>query len=331
MERTSYSLKELCKVAEVTGRTVRYYIAEGLLPPPSGTGPFSRYGYEHLLRLKFIKRLQEEYLPLREIKNLLAGKTITELENIARRNGLVSGTPTAGPGDNQDDYLERLLQPGQDKALRFLRDEIAASGPIGISEAPADYTLDTVAFGGAGAIRASNEAMSVTGGAEKTAIQAESATDEGENEDLALAEFSDTATSENTGSFFSAPGHGYQPPMPPPPPTGMAFQPKMTLSGPVPVSPASLSSAPSNFLRKRMASRSAEQTTSFSAQPVPPPASVPQAEAEQKPEQEQPIGQSWERIIVAPGIELHIESNIANQHRPALSLLLREIKNLLGQ
>ncbi|MBL8128342.1 MAG: MerR family DNA-binding transcriptional regulator, partial [Chloroflexia bacterium] len=33
------TLADLTEAADVSTRTVRYYIAEGLLPPPEGAGP----------------------------------------------------------------------------------------------------------------------------------------------------------------------------------------------------------------------------------------------------------------------------------------------------
>jgi DNA-binding transcriptional MerR regulator len=65
------TLDELCERAGVTVRTVRYYISEGLLPPPTGGGPAARYGNEHLDRLAIISELKDRYLPLREIRRTL--------------------------------------------------------------------------------------------------------------------------------------------------------------------------------------------------------------------------------------------------------------------
>lgn len=70
---TRMSLRELTDAAGVSIRTVRYYIAEGLLPPPEGSGPASAYGEAHLDRLRLIHRLKEAYLPLKEIRRRLAG------------------------------------------------------------------------------------------------------------------------------------------------------------------------------------------------------------------------------------------------------------------
>ncbi|MCC7025164.1 MAG: MerR family transcriptional regulator [Thermomicrobiales bacterium] len=67
------TLGELTDAAGVSVRTVRYYIAEGLLPPPEGSGPASAYARGHLDRLRLIQRLKAAYLPLKEIRRRLAG------------------------------------------------------------------------------------------------------------------------------------------------------------------------------------------------------------------------------------------------------------------
>jgi DNA-binding transcriptional MerR regulator len=67
------SLAELTEEADVSVRTVRYYIGEGLLPPPAGAGAGSAYGQGHLDRLRLIQRLKAAYLPLKEIRRRLAG------------------------------------------------------------------------------------------------------------------------------------------------------------------------------------------------------------------------------------------------------------------
>jgi DNA-binding transcriptional MerR regulator len=63
-----YSLADLARLADVTPRTVRYYVAQGLLPSPEAAGPATRYGEGHLARLRLIKRLQRDHLPLAEIR-----------------------------------------------------------------------------------------------------------------------------------------------------------------------------------------------------------------------------------------------------------------------
>ena len=74
------TLAELTEAAYVSTRTVRYYIAEGLLPPPEGAGPSSVYTTGHLARLRLIQRLKAAYLPLKEIRRRLAGLSDAEVE-----------------------------------------------------------------------------------------------------------------------------------------------------------------------------------------------------------------------------------------------------------
>jgi DNA-binding transcriptional MerR regulator len=66
-----YSLADLARLADVTTRTIRYYVAQGLLPSPEAAGPATRYGEGHLARLLLIKRLQRDHLPLAEIRGRL--------------------------------------------------------------------------------------------------------------------------------------------------------------------------------------------------------------------------------------------------------------------
>ena len=74
------TLAELTEAADVSTRTVRYYIAEGLLPPPEGAGPSSVYTAGHLARLSLIGRLKAAYWPLKEIRRRLAGLSDAEVE-----------------------------------------------------------------------------------------------------------------------------------------------------------------------------------------------------------------------------------------------------------
>src|SRR5260370_1024309 len=78
-----FGIAELSDLARVTPRTIRYYVTEGLLPPPEGAGPHRLYVVDHLLRLKAIKRLKEMYLPLTEIRQRLAGISPSDLETLA--------------------------------------------------------------------------------------------------------------------------------------------------------------------------------------------------------------------------------------------------------
>lgn len=75
-----YTLQELADAAGVSPRTVRYYIAEGLLPPPEPAGHKTSYSRDHLTRLKLIGLFKEAFLPLKEIRPRLAGIRDEDLE-----------------------------------------------------------------------------------------------------------------------------------------------------------------------------------------------------------------------------------------------------------
>lgn len=108
----SYSLKELCSRADVSERTVRYYITEGLLPPSQGSGLASSYGQYHLYILLAIRWMKNQYLPLAEIKQRLQNLTTAELKEIALQAALnqspQASTRPPSESDNALDYLAQL-------------------------------------------------------------------------------------------------------------------------------------------------------------------------------------------------------------------------------
>ena len=71
-DQACYTIGELAELAGVTPRTIRYYTAEGLLPPPDTQNKYARYSAEHLTRLRLIARLKDAYLPLHEIRQRIA-------------------------------------------------------------------------------------------------------------------------------------------------------------------------------------------------------------------------------------------------------------------
>jgi DNA-binding transcriptional MerR regulator len=66
------SLAELSAQAEVAPRTVRFYIAKGLLPGPLRVGREAAYGSVHLQLLKRIKSLQAKGMTLAEVSFALS-------------------------------------------------------------------------------------------------------------------------------------------------------------------------------------------------------------------------------------------------------------------
>jgi DNA-binding transcriptional MerR regulator len=120
-----YSLTELADLAGVTPRTVRYYLAHGLLPASGQSGPGVRYGPGHLGRLRLIRRLQAEHLPLAEIRGRLEALDDDEISDLA---GLDAPTP---PSDSAADYLRSVLggRARRSAAPLFARSLSEASSP----------------------------------------------------------------------------------------------------------------------------------------------------------------------------------------------------------
>jgi DNA-binding transcriptional MerR regulator len=81
-ETRPFDLAQLCEAADVTPRTVRYYIQQGLLPAPETRGPGAHYHEGHLARLRLIKRLQREHLPLGEIRKRVARLSDEDVESL---------------------------------------------------------------------------------------------------------------------------------------------------------------------------------------------------------------------------------------------------------
>ena len=153
-ESDAYTLADLCDAADVTPRTVRYYVAQGLLVAPSGAGPGARYGAAHLARLRLIRRLQREHLPLADIRRRLSA--ITDDEAILR-----SQEVSAPPSESALDYIRgALASRGMTKQASSLSLPSAPPGPPlpalhrmaapiqpagdapGVAETPAPYAAE---------------------------------------------------------------------------------------------------------------------------------------------------------------------------------------------
>ena len=69
-----YGFEELCNLAGLPERTVRFYIQKGLVPPPHGQKRGAWYDELHLERLLTIRRWQRAGLSLDGIAEIIAGK-----------------------------------------------------------------------------------------------------------------------------------------------------------------------------------------------------------------------------------------------------------------
>ena len=108
-------------------RTIRYYMAEGLIQTPEEKqGTASVFGYVNLLQLLTVKKLQAEHLPIRKIRELVTGKNEQELETML---GVGAGS---GRKTEAKRYLETLLAGAPSQPLM----ETSAAPPPPPSPAP---------------------------------------------------------------------------------------------------------------------------------------------------------------------------------------------------
>ncbi len=82
-----YRMKQLSELSGVSRETIRYYINEGLLPPPVKTSKnMGWYSDRHLDILQLIQKLQKErFLPLKVIKPLIHGDEVKNLDESQRK------------------------------------------------------------------------------------------------------------------------------------------------------------------------------------------------------------------------------------------------------
>lgn len=74
MTAKSFSLDELCTLAALPKRTVRYYIQLGLVERPVGEKRGAHYTSSHLDSLLRIKQLTEAGISLERVRDVLAGE-----------------------------------------------------------------------------------------------------------------------------------------------------------------------------------------------------------------------------------------------------------------
>ena len=130
---TSYTLGELSDLADVTPRTIRYYVQQGLLRSPEGAGPLTRYEEGHLWRLRLTRQLQREHLPLADIRKRLAALSDEEVR------GLVAGAPVA-VRESAAEYIDGVLRtrgiPGHQARL------VRPAAPLMADRDPATLEAD---------------------------------------------------------------------------------------------------------------------------------------------------------------------------------------------
>lgn len=146
-----FDIKELCDRARVTPRTVHFYIQQGLLPSPGSVGPGARYGEGHVSRLRLIRLLQQQHLPLAEIAKRTKGLTDAQVD------ALVAETKArrAEPKGSALDYIRGVLEEPAERSWRMsarMKPRVAHSridpdaGPSSPSAAPARSQWERFSF-----------------------------------------------------------------------------------------------------------------------------------------------------------------------------------------
>jgi DNA-binding transcriptional MerR regulator len=103
-----FSIDELATLAGVTSRTVRYYIAEGLVQRPEGEKRGAHYLRRHLEQLLLIRRWTDARISLDRVRELMAGAP----EDPARRR-IAPGTVEVWSRMTVVDGLEVHIEPGR--------------------------------------------------------------------------------------------------------------------------------------------------------------------------------------------------------------------------
>ncbi len=136
-----YRIKVLSEISGVSREAIRFYINEGLLPPPKKTSHnMGWYSERHVELLRLIQKLQtERYLPLKAIKLVLHGKealNFTEPQNRAfeeMRRKVISEHRDLKVSDDAGKLAAQLgLSRWEQKELRDFG--LAASGSATMSD-----------------------------------------------------------------------------------------------------------------------------------------------------------------------------------------------------
>jgi DNA-binding transcriptional MerR regulator len=113
------TLAELADAAQLPARTIRFYIARGLLDGPVKAGRGAAYTPEHLTRLEQIRKLQADGRMLSDIARTLSGDTA--------ESSAVAPTPWLQFAPSEDVVIltRADMSPWRMKQVRAAIDELA--------------------------------------------------------------------------------------------------------------------------------------------------------------------------------------------------------------
>jgi len=123
MEKTQWTLTELAEEAGIPARTVRYYIARGLLAGPDVAGRSASYGPAHRERLLEIRALQSEGRMLAEIARPDAAAQLPAAETWHQYR-IAEGVVVQVRGDLAPWRLKRIHQMIAEAAAKLAEEDV---------------------------------------------------------------------------------------------------------------------------------------------------------------------------------------------------------------
>jgi DNA-binding transcriptional MerR regulator len=128
------TIQELADRAAVTTRTIRYYVEQGVLPPPERGRP-AEYTEEHVQWLELIRRLKEQYLPLEEIRDTMQRLSLDEVERLVEQHS-PRQEESGRRLDSAADYIAGVLGRG------IVREQMKKQAPASLPEGEKRRTVD---------------------------------------------------------------------------------------------------------------------------------------------------------------------------------------------
>lgn len=146
------TIEELAERVAVPVRTIRFYITEGLLPGPGGRGKAAVYGEEHLLRLQLIRRLVDQHLPLKEIRERLSALSVSDVRAIlAEEQRQEEAAREGGQALSPREYVSNLLAraklarlPSEPARAAAAPPATAKAGPLGAPDVGPSCAAESV-------------------------------------------------------------------------------------------------------------------------------------------------------------------------------------------
>lgn len=153
-DESQYLIHEVAEQAGVSTRTIRYYIAEGLLPAPASRGRYAYYDPVYIDLIRLIKKLKEAFLPLKEIRMLVQNITPERIQELLRstaelrRMQIETGFTESAAEDDPDEntaagYINQIMRRDLTKRVMELRESNYLKASM---DAPSPVRLEKPAF-----------------------------------------------------------------------------------------------------------------------------------------------------------------------------------------